>query len=154
MSINKQLEKINRRVFLKKVIKSFFLVISLILPFIWLTILKPKNPKRRDFKFFEIPKDKYPKEGLKKVDIKIDEKKYFKIFLVNRNDNSLIALSPVCTHLGCFVNFDRYNNEFICPCHGGRYDIEGRVITGPPKENLQRLPVKIENDKIYVGLII
>lgn len=154
MLTNKQLEKINRRLFLKKVIKSFFLVISFILPFLFLTILKPKSPKRRDFKFFEIPKDKYPKEGLKKVDIKIDEGKYFKIFLVKTHDDSLIALSPVCTHLGCFVNFDRYNNEFICPCHGGRFSVKGRVITGPPREPLQRLPVKIENDRIYVGLIV
>lgn len=154
MSIYKKLEKINRRVFLKRVIKSFFLFISLIFPFLGLTILKPTRPKRKDLKFFEVPEDKYPKEGVKKVDIKIDGEKYFKIFLVKNSSNALIALSPVCTHLGCFVNFDRNTNEFICPCHGGRYDIEGKVIAGPPKEPLQRLPVKIENKRIFVGLKI
>ncbi len=119
-----------------------------------LTILKPTRTKRKDLKFFEVPEDKYPKEGIKKVDIKIDGEKYFKIFLVKNSSNALMALSPVCTHLGCFVNFDRNTNEFICPCHGGRYDIEGKVIAGPPKEPLQRLPVKIENKRIFVGLKI
>ncbi len=76
-----------------------------------------------------------------------------KIFLV-KQENSIIALSPVCTHLGCLVNFDRTMNEFVCPCHGGRYDIQGRVIKGPPKENLHRLPVKIENGKIFIGIKI
>lgn len=154
MSIYKKLEKINRRAFLKRVIKSFFLFVSLIFPFLGLSILKPTSPKRKDFKFFEVPEDKTPKEGVKKVDIKIDEEKYFKIFLVKISSNSLIALYPLCTHLGCFVNFDRNTNEFICPCHGGRYDIEGKVINGPPKEPLQRLPVKIEGNRIFVGIKI
>jgi len=144
-------DKINRRDFLKGVIKFFFLVFSIVSIFFGITILKPLNPKRKEYKFFEIPEDKVPKEGVKKVDIKIDEERYFKIFLV-KIDNYLLALSPVCTHLGCFVNFDRISGEFICPCHGGRYNIEGKVIKGPPKEELERLPVKIDKEKVLVGL--
>jgi len=148
-----QLYNSKRRLFLKKVIKLIFIVISFSFISSVLAFLKPKNPKKKPYRFFEIPSDKIPKEGVKRVDIAIDEEKTVKVFLVKHN-NSLIALSPVCTHLGCFVNFDRNINEFVCPCHGGRYNIEGKVIKGPPQKNLQRFPIKIKNNKILVGIKI
>mgnify|MGYP001772631599 CR=1 FL=1 len=127
-------------------LSTFFIVICLV-------ILRPSNPKRKEYIFFEISEEKLPKEGVKKVDIKISEEKYFRIFLI-KTENSLIGLSPVCTHLGCFVNFDKNSNEFLCPCHSGRFDIKGNVLAGPPKYPLQRLPIKIEDKKIFVGLKI
>ncbi|SFG81972.1 FAD-dependent oxidoreductase [Pedobacter insulae] len=48
------------------------------------------------------------------------------------------ALSPVCTHAGCIVNFNPEEKTWDCPCHGGRYDIEGNVISGPPLRKLAR----------------
>ncbi|MGC8796096.1 ubiquinol-cytochrome c reductase iron-sulfur subunit [Thermodesulfovibrio sp. 3462-1] len=140
-----------RRLFLKKIINFIFLIAGLLFAVTGLIFLKPKKPKNRPLNFFEISEDKIPKEGVKKVDIAVEEGKLIKIFLVNKN-NSIIAISPVCTHLGCFVNFDRTVNEFICPCHGGRYDIEGKVIDGPPKNALHRLPIKMENGKIFIGI--
>lgn len=145
---------IKRRVFLKRIIKIFFTFVALIFSFLGLSILKPSSPKKKEYSYYEILEDKIPKEGVKKINIEIGNlQKPLKIYLVNKG-NSIIALSPACTHLGCFVNFDRNTNEFICPCHGGRYDIEGKVISGPPKEPLQRLPVKIEGNRIFVGIKI
>lgn len=145
---------IKRRVFLKRIIKIFFTFVALIFSFLGLSILKPSSPKKKEYSYYEILEDKIPKEGVKKINIEIGNlQKPLKIYLVNKG-NSIIALSPACTHLGCFVNFDRNINEFICPCHGGRYDIEGKVISGPPKEPLQRLPVKIEGKRIFVGIKI
>lgn len=145
---------IKRRVFLKRIIKIFFTFVALIFSFLGLSILKPSSPKKKEYSYYEILEDKIPKEGVKKINIEIGNlQKSLKIYLVNKG-NSIIALSPACTHLGCFVNFDRNTNEFICPCHGGRYDIEGKVINGPPKEPLQRLPVKIEGNRIFVGIKI
>ncbi|RME66309.1 MAG: hypothetical protein D6778_04940 [Nitrospirae bacterium] len=68
------------------------------------------------------------------------------------HSGTLYALSPVCTHLGCLVNWNYLKGEFQCPCHGGRYDIKGRVIGGPPPRPLTRLPLKIEGEKVLVGL--
>lgn len=145
---------IKRRFFLKKMLKLFFTFVALIFSFLGLSLLKPANPKKKEYSYYEIPEDKIPKEGVKKINIEIGNlQKSLKIYLVNDGD-SIIALSPVCTHLGCFVNFDKNSNEFICPCHGGKYDSEGKVLKGPPKEPLQRLPVKIENKKIFVGIKI
>jgi Rieske Fe-S protein len=48
-----------------------------------------------------------------------------------------VALDSICTHAGCTVGrFITANNRMTCPCHGSRYDIEGRVIRGPAEEPL------------------
>lgn len=64
-----------------------------------------------------------------------------------------IAFSPVCSHTGCNVNWHASRNAFICPCHNGTYDADGNVVSGPPPRPLQKLPVKIENDQIFVQLV-
>jgi Rieske Fe-S protein len=50
-----------------------------------------------------------------------------------------VALDSICTHAGCTVaRFILANNRMTCPCHGSRYDIEGRVIRGPAEKPLAR----------------
>lgn len=46
------------------------------------------------------------------------------------------ALSPVCTHAGCIVNWNGEEKSWDCPCHGARFDIDGKVLTGPATMNL------------------
>jgi cytochrome b6-f complex iron-sulfur subunit len=62
-----------------------------------------------------------------------------------------IALSRVCTHLGCLVNYDEFRQLLICPCHNGTYDLDGNVISGPPPRPLERLPFKIAGNNIEIG---
>ncbi len=50
-----------------------------------------------------------------------------------------IAVSAVCTHEGCIVNYS--NNKFVCPCHGGVYNISGGVVSGPPPSALKKYTV-------------
>jgi len=50
------------------------------------------------------------------------------------------GILATCTHLGCEVNFEA--GEWICPCHGSRYDQDGRVVHGPAVKPLRRLKVK------------
>ena len=40
-------------------------------------------------------------------------------------------LSPICTHLGCHVNWIQADNQFHCPCHGSVYTIDGLNVSGP-----------------------
>jgi glycine/D-amino acid oxidase-like deaminating enzyme/nitrite reductase/ring-hydroxylating ferredoxin subunit len=49
----------------------------------------------------------------------------------------LHALSPVCTHLGCLVNWNGAERSWDCPCHGSRFDPAGQVINGPAMANLE-----------------
>jgi glycine/D-amino acid oxidase-like deaminating enzyme/nitrite reductase/ring-hydroxylating ferredoxin subunit len=57
---------------------------------------------------------------------------------VFRDDaGSLHAMSPVCRHAGCIVQWNAAAKTWDCPCHGGRYDAHGRVIAAPPKDDLE-----------------
>ncbi len=71
--------------------------------------------------------------------------------LVRKKGGDLIALSAVCTHLGCIVQWQKERQEFICPCHAGLYTVDGAVISGPPPKPLQKIPVVVANGTITVG---
>jgi quinol---cytochrome c reductase iron-sulfur subunit, bacillus type len=56
----------------------------------------------------------------------------------------LIVLSAVCTHLGCTVPWVEKDKKFICPCHLGTFSPDGRLQSGPPPRDMDRLETKIE----------
>jgi cytochrome b6-f complex iron-sulfur subunit len=58
------------------------------------------------------------------------------------------AIKPICTHLGCTVEWHQDKNRFICPCHGSGYDNLGRVIHGPAKRSLPLITVVVKQDQI------
>ena len=45
-------------------------------------------------------------------------------------------LSRRCPHAGCMVNYNKKSNEFVCPCHQSKFNIDGQVIQGPATDNL------------------
>lgn len=49
-----------------------------------------------------------------------------------------VAISTRCAHLGCPVRWVEAAERFICPCHGGVYDLLGRRVSGPPVRPLDR----------------
>lgn len=71
--------------------------------------------------------------------------------VINRPDKGYIALSRVCTHLGCLVDYQPDRKRMLCPCHAGTYDLSGAVISGPPPKPLQQFPLKVEGDSIIIG---
>jgi menaquinol-cytochrome c reductase iron-sulfur subunit len=60
--------------------------------------------------------------------------------------NDFVAISTRCMHLGCPVRYVQASERFICPCHGGVYDIEGKVSGGPPVRPLDRFYTRIGTD--------
>ena len=62
-----------------------------------------------------------------------------------------VALTAVCTHLGCVVAWQEQAGEFQCPCHGGRFSPEGQVLGGPPPAPLETFAVEIDGDQLKIG---
>jgi quinol---cytochrome c reductase iron-sulfur subunit, bacillus type len=62
---------------------------------------------------------------------------------LGENPDEFIAISNRCAHLGCPVRFVKAAGNFICPCHGGVYDFEGKVIGGPPVRPLDRFQTRV-----------
>lgn len=93
---------------------------------------------------------------LNKNEIPAGESKSFVFYdtpaiVINRHNRGFIALSKVCTHLGCLLEYDRNRKGLFCPCHAGVYDLEGNVVSGPPPRPLTRFPLSVEGDNIIVG---
>ena len=68
-----------------------------------------------------------------------------------RSDNTFSALSLVCTHLGCTV--ESRSEGFNCPCHGSRFDLQGKLLRGPAAKPLAALRVETTLDgklKLYL----
>jgi cytochrome b6-f complex iron-sulfur subunit len=93
-----------------------------------------------------------------KADIAADPKKS-KIFRFGRDlgiivlldTGELRALSARCTHLDCTVQNRPDEHLIWCACHNGKYDYDGRNISGPPPKPLEKFAVNIVGDDIFVS---
>lgn len=59
-----------------------------------------------------------------------------KVAVYKDPSGNIYSYSAVCKHLGCIIGWDDTNKRWQCPCHGSRYDINGKVLRGPTKRNL------------------
>ncbi len=73
------------------------------------------------------------------------------IYVLVQDARHHVALSPICTHLGCTV--DVQGGRLVCPCHGSTYDREGRVLRGPAERPLARYATQFtEDDRLVINL--
>ena len=70
--------------------------------------------------------------------------------LVIKTDKAYLAVSAVCTHLGCLVEFDAVKRDIKCPCHAATFDLAGQVLGGPPPRPLPAYDVSVVQGKVYV----
>jgi menaquinol-cytochrome c reductase iron-sulfur subunit len=70
---------------------------------------------------------------------------------LGENPKEIIALSNRCAHLGCPVRFVQAADNFICPCHGGVYEFQGKPIGGPPVRPLDHFQTRIRKGQVEVG---
>ena len=56
-------------------------------------------------------------------------------------DGRLFAVSCVCTHMGCQVNWNHAERSWDCPCHGSRFSVDGSVLEGPALHRLEVKPI-------------
>ena len=70
-------------------------------------------------------------------------------FIITKNNSSMKIFSSKCSHLGCRIT-RMEENEFVCPCHGSRYNLSGDVIKGPAQKSLKLLQVEKDKNKIII----
>ena len=72
------------------------------------------------------------------------------VVIVNQG-TSYTAVAQKCTHQGCSVAYDLAGNNFVCPCHNGTYDINGKVVSGPPPAPLKTYTVTRTGNTLKVS---
>jgi menaquinol-cytochrome c reductase iron-sulfur subunit len=72
------------------------------------------------------------------------------VYLVRTGDQNVRALQSTCTHLGCRTSYDRKSKLILCPCHGGVFDVEGHVVSGPQPAPLPTLSTRLEDGQVLV----
>lgn len=70
---------------------------------------------------------------------------------LGESPDEYIAMSTRCAHLGCPVRFIPAAGNFICPCHGGAYDFQGKVVVGPPVRPLDRFQTRVSGGSVEIG---
>ena len=74
-------------------------------------------------------------------------------FVLRKSQTEVVVFSNVCTHLSCRVNWDTSKNEYICPCHDGRFGIDGKVVSGPPPRPLDVYQTKVDNGILSIHFV-
>jgi cytochrome b6-f complex iron-sulfur subunit len=69
-----------------------------------------------------------------------------RFWLSNPAGQGFVALYGVCTHLGCLPKWVPTNQRFECPCHGSKYELDGKYIEGPAPRSLDRFKTTITFD--------
>jgi Rieske Fe-S protein len=67
-----------------------------------------------------------------------------KVYIVRAREGYFYALSAVCTHLGCITNWKSEEGIIACPCHGSKFNNEGKKITGPAPRSLERFMITLD----------
>lgn len=70
--------------------------------------------------------------------------------LINTAQGEYKAFSATCTHLSCTVFYEASTESLTCPCHNGRFDLAGHVVSGPPPAPLESYQVEIVGEDILV----
>jgi menaquinol-cytochrome c reductase iron-sulfur subunit len=99
--------------------------------------LRVNEPQER--RFFQVVKSGWQ-----------EEKQERSLWIVRKQDNTVVAYAPNCPHLGCGYRWSDADQRFKCPCHGSVFDIDGNVLGGPSPRPLDTLEVKQENGKVLV----
>jgi Rieske Fe-S protein len=72
------------------------------------------------------------------------------VLVARSNSGDFFALSAICPHKGCLVEWNREEDRLICPCHAAYFDLKGNVLKGPAQRGLQPYTLNRIGDSIYL----
>src|SRR5712692_3949562 len=92
----------------------------------------------------------------KVADLKPNSARVFKFgsqpaLLVHAANGEWRAFSAVCTHLNCTVQYKEQGRQIWCACHNGTFDLNGRVVAGPPPRPLEQYDVHVQGEEVIVS---
>ncbi len=111
------------------------------------------------FKFLEPPEVEEVNVSSVKIglvdDMEKDSGKIIKfgnkpVIVIRKPTGEYDAFSGVCTHLDCIVQYRKDYGQIYCACHNGRYDLNGRNVSGPPPSPLKKYGITIKNEEVIV----
>jgi len=73
------------------------------------------------------------------------------VILIRTASGELKAFSATCTHLDCTVQFRKDYGLIWCACHNGKYDLNGRNVSGPPPRPLDELRVVVQGEEVLIS---
>jgi cytochrome b6-f complex iron-sulfur subunit len=134
----------------RNAIKNVFTFIPLGVGFAGITAMGVRfiTPKKRDVmrRIFALNLDELPINATRKY----KDLRGADLIIVRTGERDVKAMSTVCTHLGCTVYWEKDKKEFYCPCHQGRFDQEGNVVSGPPPRALDSYKVEIQDNNVFI----
>jgi Rieske Fe-S protein len=99
-----------------------------------------------------------PKKEIKsREDLSLQEGSIFKadgqpLAIYREAKDKFSAIDPTCSHMKCQVVWNQIEKSWDCPCHGARYDTDGKVITGPADFNLKKMEAIPILDELESGV--
>lgn len=160
-----QPERVSRRQFLTYTIASVggFLASGMLFPMVRMAV-DPIVSQGEEGEFVKVGTlDEFsdvPKEVSFEKPIKdgwYDTQEKLTAWVTKDENGEILALSPICKHLGCTVNWEGggTENQYFCPCHFGFYYKNGlNVPNTPPPEPLDKYEVQIKDNDVYLGPIV
>jgi len=140
-----ELPSSQRRTFLTVLLAGLGTVLAAMAAWPLLRYLSPRDRGDADAKV-TLARDKVPVGGAEFIDFRGRP-----AVVLQPKPGEFVALTAVCTHLGCIVKWVNAKQEFLCPCHGGRFSSSGQVLGGPPPKPLESFNVKLDGDKLVIG---
>jgi len=144
-----------RREFIKKALTGVLVLLGLGFLVPAVKIFAPVSSRDKELAYFPLlAEEEIPRTGVKKAELTfavLGKERKARVFIVSSSKGPVV-FSAICSHLGCLVSYHKEKQEFVCPCHGGKYDLTGRNISGPPPAPLTRFPLKLQDGMLFVGV--
>ena len=145
----KRVDPVSRRSVLQKILLAWIGILSLSALYAIFQYIIPTKLRDLIIQSILIAKTTdVPATGIKMV--KFNRKP---VLLSRTVEGQIKAISAVCTHLGCIVEYSPEQNNLHCNCHGSVFTLDGKNVSGPAPRPLEPFRVEIKGEDITIFII-
>ena len=72
------------------------------------------------------------------------------VAVIRKSATEVVALSAICTHAGCEMDYNAGTQQMDCNCHGSVFALSGSVVNGPARRPVQVYQATLANNTITV----